>query len=75
MNVHVEGCWNGTNGGDNGGLSFRLSIPKGRGRNVGGYWRESVGGMRWNRRVAAQALDILESLYGVDRRTVRFIHK
>jgi hypothetical protein len=62
MVVKVSYCWSG-----NEHYSYRLELPCGR--------RESV---RWNgywsRAVAKEALDRLSSLYGLDRRKIRFRH-
>lgn len=57
MIVRVERCW-----GDK--LYFRLTLPGGQ--------RESIGGEIWNRKTAKQALDLLESVYGYNRKKIRF---
>ena len=36
--------------------------------------RESVTGGAWTRQVASDALNIVEHVYGYDRRSVRFSH-
>jgi len=59
--VKVEQCWNGGNR-----HSFRLTMPSGH--------RESVTGGAWTRQVASEALNIVEHVYGYDRRSVRFSH-
>lgn len=62
MIVKVERCWGG---GEK--LYFRLTMPCGS--------RESVIGEVWDRKTASEALDIVEKLYGANRRSVRFKHK
>lgn len=59
MKVKVEACWSG---GKN--YYFRLTLPDGS--------RESVPGESWTRKVASQALDLIESNYKVPRRKIRF---
>lgn len=62
MNVEVERCWGGNNR-----CYFRLTLPDGS--------RETVtGGSWWTRATATEALNLLEVLYGVQRRGVRFVH-
>jgi hypothetical protein len=64
MKVKVEACWSG---GDN--HYFRLTMPDGS--------RESVTPdepMIWSRKTATEALNVLESVYHVERRKVRFDH-
>ena len=56
--VRVEGATAGSR------WYFRLTMPDGS--------RESVPGDVWNRKTASAALDLLESVYGFDRRRVRF---
>lgn len=63
MKVKVEQCWHG---GEK--FSFRLTFKDRSGR----FRRESVLGCDWVRSVASEALDVLEHLYGVSRRVVRF---
>lgn len=57
--VQVEQCWAG---GDK--YHFRLSAPDGR--------RVRLGGEKWNRSKASEALDLIEIEFGVCRRNVRF---
>lgn len=45
---------------------FRLTLPDGS--------RENIPGDTWTRATAAEALDILQHVYGLDRAAVRFIH-
>ena len=59
--IRVERCWNGGTR-----FSFRLTMPDGS--------RESVTGEEWTRKVAGEALNIAEHVYGYDRRNVRFSH-
>ena len=59
MRIKVESCWNG---GDR--HYFRLTLPNGD--------RESITGYTWTRSTATEALDLLESLYGYIRRSIRF---
>jgi hypothetical protein len=58
MRIRVESCWNGGKS-----LYFRLTLPDGS--------RETVGGERWTRSVASEALDLLEALYHLKRRSIR----
>lgn len=58
MIVRVEMCWNGRN------LRARLTLPDGS--------RESVPCEAWSRRCATKALDIIENVYGLKRRNIRF---
>lgn len=63
MRVKVEACY---------GSKFRLTIPvAGKDSAVS---REFVSGIEWNRATARETLDMLESLYGVNRSAVRFVH-
>jgi hypothetical protein len=59
MKIRVESCWSG---GDC--FSFRLSTKDGK--------RFTLPGEVWNRRTAREALNLLETELGVDRRRVRF---
>ena len=61
MTVRVERCWSGGNK-----FSFRLTFPEGK--------REHIVGYQWSRRVASEALDIAQHLYGARRQNVRFKH-
>jgi hypothetical protein len=61
MVVKVSSCWNGKN------FLYRLELPCGR--------REAVrSDGDWSRAAAKEALDVLSSLYGLDRRKIRFRH-
>lgn len=62
MQVRVERCWCG---GEK--FTFRLTMPDGS--------REFVPGETWTRATAAEALNLLEHVYHVPRRTVRFTHR
>jgi hypothetical protein len=65
MKVKVESCWNG---GDR--HYFRLTFPC---QNT--TVRESVAcvkGTDWDREYATIALNLLEHVYGITRRSVRF---
>ena len=59
MRVKVEQCWAG---GDR--YNFRFTLPDGK--------RESLPGYKWGRDVASRALDLLEHVYGLTRRNIRF---
>jgi hypothetical protein len=61
MTIKVESCWSG---GDK--YAFRLTLPNGE--------REHIGGDKWTRFHASQALDLLESVYGLNRKNIRFRH-
>ena len=65
MKVFVEGCC-----GANFRFHHRLVFPW-RGRWV----RDSVDGYHWNRSTAGQALDLLDHVYDLPRRGVRFVHR
>jgi hypothetical protein len=65
MKVFVEGCC-----GQGFRFYHRLLIPY-RGRIV----RDRVSGYNWTRATARQALDLLEHVYGLPRRAVRFVHR
>jgi hypothetical protein len=58
MTIKVEAVWGGRSSG------FRLTLPNGD--------REQVAGDKWTRRLASQALDILEHVYHLKRSTIRF---
>lgn len=60
MKVRVEHCWGGNRS------YFRLTLPNGE--------RELLRGDTWTRKIASEALDIAERLYGANRNSVRFIH-
>lgn len=61
MVVRVERCWGG---GDK--YYFRLTMPNGS--------RECISGEKWTRAVASEALDLLEGVYHLPRRNIRFYH-
>jgi len=65
MKVLVERCWSSS-----GGFWFHLRIPY-----HGGVNRDSIPGSSWNRATARQALNLLENVYGLPRRKVRFVHR
>jgi hypothetical protein len=62
MIVHVEGEWSG-------GSASRWRL---RWKQHGRVVSESVRGDEWTRRTASQALDLLERVYGLRRRLIRF---
>jgi len=39
-----------------------------------GHW-QNITGETWTRKVASNALDVLSTVYGLDRRNVRFKHR
>lgn len=58
MKVKIEHCWGG-------GHTFRITLPDGS--------RESIrdpGG--WDRKTASKVLDLLEHVYKLKRRSIRF---
>ena len=59
MIIKVESCWGGNNH-----YTFRLTTPDGS--------REYVRGDEWSRKLASEALDIFEKVYGLSRRKIRF---
>lgn len=64
MIVNVEACWPG-----HGVTSFRLRWTY---RGIPAC--ERVSGERWTRKVATEALDLLEQVYKLPRRSIRFRH-
>jgi hypothetical protein len=68
MKIKVESCWAG-----NSNYNFRLSWVDG-----GKAFRESitcVDGEDWDRSYAIQALNLLENVYGLERKRIRFEHR
>lgn len=64
MTVYVDHCWSGGNN-----YKFRLDF-KGN--------REVIScspGDYWDRSYAKTALDLLQNVYGINRRRVRFVHR
>lgn len=59
MKVRVEACWNGHK------HYFRLTIPPKSSR-------EFVVAEQWGRKEATEALDLLEYVYKIPRKSVRF---
>jgi len=59
MTVNVELECSG-----HGRYRFRLTLPTGE--------REFIGGDTWTRKSASAALDLLERLYHINRRSIRF---
>ena len=59
MIIKIESCWSGNNH-----YTFRLTMPSGE--------RESITGMKWTRALASEALNLLENVYGYNRRAIRF---
>ena len=58
IRVKVEGCW--------GGKERYFLLTWGN-----GHWQH-LHAEKWNRRTASEALNILEHVYHLDRRSVRF---
>jgi hypothetical protein len=54
-----------------GSLRFRLTfnLP------VIGHCCEYVRGEQWDKKVASEALDMLQHVYGISRKNVRFMHR
>jgi len=61
MKIKVEHCTNGRT------AYFQLKWGD-------GHW-QNVPGETWTRKLASHALDILATVYGIDRRRVRFEHR
>ena len=61
IRVKVESCWGG---GEK--YYFRITTP--------GNARETIRGEKWTRKVASEALNLLENVYHYDRAKIRFIH-
>jgi len=61
MIVKVENCYCGHDR-----FRFRLTLPDGK--------REFVPGRTWTRATAADALNVLERVYGFRRCSIRFRH-
>ena len=59
MKIKVESCWSGCDR-----FYFRLTLPHGG--------RERIEGETWTRETARRALDLLESVYHLPRRNIRF---
>ena len=59
MTIKVEACYGG-----NDHYTFRLTMPDGS--------RESIRGVKWTRKLASEALDIMVNVYGYNRRRIRF---
>lgn len=66
MKVKTEELWNGRR------FSIMLIIPIPTGNSETS--REFITADSWSRKVAREALDLLESNYGILRRRVRFVH-
>ena len=58
MIVKVEKCWAGQE------VYHRLTLPDGS--------RERINSATWNRKAAAEARDLLEHVYHLERRKIRF---
>ncbi len=70
MTINVEACWGGKN------IYFRLNIPEMiGGRRHPRAHQEFIRRETWDRQAAAEALDLLENVYGFNRRSIRFKHK
>lgn len=61
MKINVEFC----NGGNN-KFYFRLIFKNGK--------REFVNSESWNRKTASKALDLLQNVYGLKRKSIKFNH-
>lgn len=61
MKIEVEATWNGQID----GLGFRLTTPLGE--------REYIKGAKWTRKLATEALDLYEQVYGYQRSSIRFL--
>ena len=58
MKVKVEACWDGK------ARYYRLTMPGGA--------RERINREVWDRKAASEALNLLENVYHLPRRSVRF---
>lgn len=65
MRVRVERCWTGHSD----RFRFRITLPDGSVEIVADYECEG-----WTRKKATEALDLLENVYGIKRRNVRFVY-
>lgn len=68
MKVIVERCFRSKNDGN---CNYRLTFRCFRGDSL---HRESIIAPDWTRRQSSEALDILEYLYKVNRKNIRFVH-
>ena len=64
MIIKVEGCTAG------GSHYFRLTIPQN-----GRYVRETIPCDYWSREAATCALDLLEKVYHMKRKNIRFVER
>jgi hypothetical protein len=67
MKVNVTPCF-----GDRSYYRFSFSVDH-FGNNKEDYF--IINGEEWSRKIASEALDIIEQVYGVLRYKIRFIHK
>jgi len=68
MKIKVESCWNGGSK-----FYFRLSWSDGSKNFLEGITLDR--GTQWDRRYAIQALNLLENVYGLERKRIRFEHR
>lgn len=68
MKIKVRSCWGGAND-----FTFELSIPNGERLYIPRRYPRKFAGY-WNKYLATKALNALESLYGMNRKNIRFIH-
>lgn len=61
MRVEVESCWNGKSS------YYQITFPY-----LSKKVRERINKENWNRKAATEALDLLEKVYGLNRKNVRF---
>ena len=61
MKIYIEHCYGG-------GFYWRLNCPGGMQERIADH----DGRGQWTRAMACAALDILENLYGLNRKSVRF---
>jgi len=66
MKVTLSLCWGG---GEK--YCYRLEW---RDKSTGKIFREYVSGDTWKRAQATEAKDLLQSVYGIARETIRFTH-
>jgi hypothetical protein len=67
MKVNVTSCY-----GDRSYYRFSFCVDH-FGNNKEEYFR--INGEEWSRKIASEALDIMEQVYGFARNKIRFIHK
>jgi hypothetical protein len=70
MKVYVDHCWSGGNN-----YKFRLTFADPMARNGSVESIYCSPGDNWNRSYAKTALDLLQNVYGQNRKSIRFIHR